>query len=46
MWVWYYPNGAVKRRENYNAFGKLEGTMTEYDSLGNEIGKPEIIPNI
>ncbi len=39
VWVWYYPNGVVKRRENYNAFGKLEGTMTEYDSLGNEIAR-------
>ena len=37
VWTWYYPNGKVKRIENFNAFGKLDGEMTEYDSLGTEI---------
>lgn len=38
-WTWYYPNGQIKRTENYNAYGNLEGTMTEYDSLGKEIAR-------
>lgn len=38
-WSWYYQNGQLKRRETYNAYGKLEGTVTEYDSLGNEIAR-------
>lgn len=41
IWIWYYPNGQIKRRENYNAYGKLEGTVTEFDSLGNEIARGE-----
>lgn len=40
-WNWYYPNGQLKRSETYNAYGKLEGTVTEYDSLGNEIARGE-----
>ena len=40
-WNWYYPNGQLKRTETYNAYGKLEGTVTEYDSLGTEIAQGE-----
>ena len=41
QWVWYYPNGQVKREEFYNRQGNLEGLVTEYDSLGNELAKGE-----
>ncbi|MBK9190629.1 MAG: hypothetical protein IPM77_03495 [Crocinitomicaceae bacterium] len=40
-WTWYYANGQIKRTENYNPQGKLEGTMVEYDSTGNEIARGE-----
>lgn len=40
-WTWYYQNGQAKRIETYNAYGKLQGLMTEYDSLGNEIAHGE-----
>jgi uncharacterized protein len=40
-WNWYYPNGQLKRTETYNAYGKLEGTVSEYDSLGTEIAQGE-----
>lgn len=40
-WNWYYPNGQLKRNETYNAYGKLEGTVTEYDSTGTEIASGE-----
>jgi antitoxin component YwqK of YwqJK toxin-antitoxin module len=36
-WTWYYPNGGIKRKEFYNNRAELEGTVYEYDSLGNEI---------
>lgn len=39
QWYWYYRNGQVKREEYFNGKGKLEGTVVEYDSLGNEIAK-------
>ena len=41
VWIWYYPNGKIQRRESYNGYGKLEGTVTEYDSLGTEIARGE-----
>ncbi len=40
-WVWYYENGAIRLTEFYNRKGKLEGTVVEYDELGNEITKGE-----
>lgn len=40
-WTWYYANGQIKRTENYNPQGKLEGTMVEYDSTGTEIARGE-----
>ena len=36
-WTWYYQNGQVKRKEFFNNKELLEGTVFEYDSLGNEI---------
>lgn len=36
-WTWYYQNGQVKRTEFYNRKEQLEGTVFEYDSLGNEM---------
>ena len=36
-WIWYYQNGQVKRKEFYNRKELLEGTVYEYDSLGNEM---------
>ncbi|NOQ72311.1 MAG: hypothetical protein GQ574_09945 [Crocinitomix sp.] len=36
-WTWYYHNGQVKRKEFYNRKELLEGTVYEYDSLGNEM---------
>lgn len=36
-WTWYYQNGAIKRKEFFNRKEELEGTVYEYDSLGNEI---------
>ena len=36
-WTWYYQNGQVKRKEFYNRKELLEGTVFEYDSLGNEM---------
>jgi antitoxin component YwqK of YwqJK toxin-antitoxin module len=36
-WIWYYQNGQVKRKEFYNRKELLEGTVFEYDSLGNEM---------
>ncbi|MBK7130989.1 MAG: hypothetical protein IPM74_18580 [Crocinitomicaceae bacterium] len=41
MWNWYYPNGQLGRTETYNAYGLLEGMMTEFDSVGNEIARGE-----
>ncbi|MEX1002318.1 MAG: toxin-antitoxin system YwqK family antitoxin [Crocinitomicaceae bacterium] len=41
QWIWYYQNGQIKREEFYNNRGLLEGTMVEYDSLGNELAKGE-----
>lgn len=41
VWNWYYPNGQLGRTENYNAYGLLEGVMTEFDSAGNEIARGE-----
>ncbi len=38
-WVWYYQNGAIRRKEYYNRKQELEGTVYEYDSLGNELTK-------
>ena len=38
-WVWYYSKEKVKREEFYNSKGLLEGTVTEYDSLGNELAR-------
>ena len=38
-WTWYYSNGTLKRTEYYNGKSLLEGTVTEYDSLGNEIAR-------
>lgn len=38
-WTWYYKNGQLKRQEFYNKNEKLEGTVYEYDSLGNEMTK-------
>jgi antitoxin component YwqK of YwqJK toxin-antitoxin module len=40
-WVWYYENGIVKKEESFNNKGLLEGTMIEYDSLGNELARGE-----
>lgn len=40
-WNWYYHNGQLKREEFFNGKGNLEGTVTEYDSLGNELAKGE-----
>ncbi len=40
-WTWYYQNGQVKRKEFYNRKELLEGTVYEYDSLGNEITRGE-----
>lgn len=36
-WNWYYQNGQLKRKEFYNRQELLEGTVFEYDSLGNEL---------
>ena len=41
QWTWYYENGRTKRTEYYNYNGNLEGLVTEWDSLGNEIAKGE-----
>lgn len=38
-WIWYYRNGQVQRQEFYNKNERLEGTVYEYDSLGNEMTK-------
>lgn len=38
-WEWYYPNGQLKRTETYNNRSELNGTVTEFDSLGNEIAR-------
>lgn len=40
-WVWYYQNGQIKKTENFNRKGLLEGELVEYDSLGNELSKGE-----
>lgn len=40
-WVWYYSNGQIKKTEQFNRKGLLEGELIEYDSLGNEITKGE-----
>lgn len=37
QWKWYYNSGQLKRLEFYNKKELLEGTVYEYDSLGNEI---------
>ncbi len=36
-WIWFYQNGQVRRTEFYNRKELLEGTVNEYDSLGNEM---------
>lgn len=41
QWFWYYHNGQVKKEEYFNRYGKLEGPMIEYDSLGNELASGE-----
>ncbi|MCG8576249.1 MAG: hypothetical protein MI810_15270 [Flavobacteriales bacterium] len=38
-WIWYYASGQRRRTEYYNRKEKLEGTVTEWDSLGNEISR-------
>ncbi|MDA7803462.1 hypothetical protein N8987_02650 [Crocinitomix sp.] len=38
-WSWYYSNGQLKRKEFYNKDQLLDGTVYEYDSLGNEMTK-------
>lgn len=38
-WKWYYRNGQIQRIEYYNRKARLEGTVFEYDSLGNEMTK-------
>lgn len=36
-WNWYYANGQLRRKEFYNRQEQNEGTVYEYDSLGNEL---------
>ena len=36
-WNWYYANGQLRRKEFYNRQEQIEGTVYEYDSLGNEL---------
>ena len=40
-WKWYYQNGQIKRIEFYNKKSLLEGSVFEYDSLGNEMTRGE-----
>ena len=41
QWLWYYQNGQLKKEEFFNRRGLHEGTLIEYDSLGNELTKGE-----
>lgn len=45
-WNWYYPNGKLQRKEFYNRKELLEGTVYEYDSLGNEITRGDYVNGI
>lgn len=41
QWLWYYHNGQLKKEEYFNSKGLHEGTLVEYDSLGNELARGE-----
>lgn len=41
QWIWYFQNGQTRRIEYYNTKGNLEGMVTEWDSLGNELAHGE-----
>lgn len=44
-WTWYYPNGRKHREETYR-YGKEDGLVIEYDSLGNVITKGEYVAGL
>lgn len=36
LWQWYYSSGSIQRKENFEK-GQVDGTLVEYDELGNII---------